>query len=158
MGVELRQIGSVVVLVGRGSLTMADANAAMALFGSAYASGAPYAVLIDGRGLSVPPADVRRRLSESPGKPDEIAADRGRHVAILIDHAVLRGALTALQWFLPKVLTIHLAKTAVEAAAYLQTVGHPRAGADVESFGSFVRKIDAAWVKGSADGVLPSGL
>jgi hypothetical protein len=158
MSVELRQIGSVVVLVGRGSLAMGDANAAMALFGAAYASGAPYAVLIDGRGLSVPPADVRRRLSESPGKPDEIAADRGRHVAVVIDHAVLRGALTALQWFLPKVLTIHLAKTGADAAAHLQSVGHPRAAADGDALGSFARETDAAWLRGSTGADLRPGL
>ena len=58
--------------------------------------------------------------------------------------------------FLPKVLIIHLAKTAVAAATHVQAVGHPR-GADVESFGSVVRKIDAAWVKGSAAGGPQSG-
>lgn len=158
MSAELQQIGSVVVMVGRGSLTMDDANAAMALFGAAYKSGAPYAVLIDGRGLSVPPADVRRRLSESPGKPDEIAADRGRHVAVVIDHAVLRGALTALQWFLPKVLTIHLAKTAADAAAHLQSVGHPRVAGDGDALGIFARGTDDAWLRGSTGVGLRPGL
>ena len=149
MTADLRQIGSVVVVVGRGSLTMGDANAIMAMFGAAYAHGTPYAVLMDGRGLSVPPPDVRRRLGESPGKPEEIAADRGRHVAVVIDHALLRGALTALQWFLPRVLSIHVAKTASDAAAHLQSVGHPRSGSDGPPLAAFVRQIDDAWLRES---------
>ena len=145
MSVELRRVGSVVVVTARGVLSMHDANAIMDLFVVTKSSGTPYAVLMDARGLAVPTADVRRRLGEGQGKPDEIAADRGRHVAVVLDNPLLRATLTSLRWFLPKILNIQLTTTAVEAATHLVGMGHPQLPGDEGRLMTLARQTDRGW-------------
>jgi hypothetical protein len=145
MSVELQRVGSVVVVEARGVLSMHDANAIMDLIGATQRSGTNYAVLMDARGLAVPTADVRRRLIEGQGKPDEIAADRGRHVAIVLNNILLRATLTSLRWFLPKILSIQLSTTAVEAATHLVGMGHPQLPGDEERLMTLASQTDRAW-------------
>ena len=145
MSVELRRGGSVVVAVARGVLTMHDADALMDLIGATQRSGSPYAVLMDARGLAVPTADVRRRLGEESGRPEEIAADRGRQVAVVLDNPLLRATLTSLRWFLPKIVSIQLTTTAVEAASHLAGMGHPQLPSDEGSLMTLARQTDHGW-------------
>ncbi len=143
MSVQTHRFGSVVVIVAREALNIADANVMMELFHTAYSSGAPYAVLLDARGLSVPPPDVRRRLSESPGKEDEISTDRGQHIVVVIDSPVLRGAMTAIQWFLPKSVRLQTAKTAADGVKALASVGHPKDHRDLAALNAQIEATDA---------------
>jgi hypothetical protein len=143
--ITLKQVGSVVVIVAREELSMGDADQMMATLDEAYRSGRPYAVLIDGRGVAAPSADVRRRLGESPGKAEEIAADRGKYTVAVIDSTVLRGVMTAIQWFLPKAVRLRAVSTAVEAFGILREVDHPKGPEDVAALTVLVDAIDADW-------------
>ncbi len=145
MSVELRRVGSVVVVVARDVLSVHDANAIMDLVAATQRSGTPYAVLMDGRGLAVLTADVRRRLGEGQGKPEEIAADRGRHVAVVLDNPLLRATLTSLRWFLPKSVSIEVTKTATEAATHLVGMGHPQLPGDEGRLMTLARQTDRGW-------------
>jgi hypothetical protein len=146
VSIELKRLGSVVTVVMRGTLSVHEATALIDLMKSTYAEQVPFALLVDARGLSVPTADVRRGLSGNHRDTAELAADRGRHVAVVIDSGLVRGALTALMWFMPKNVAIHPVKTATEAMAHLQSVGHPNGPADVSAVQAFARQTDAAWL------------
>ena len=143
MTVAIQRVGSVVVVIARGELSMADADEVMSCFDEAYRSGQRYAVLLDGRGVASPTPDVRRRLSESPGTAEEIAADRGQHTVVILDSSILRGVLTAIRWFLPKAVQLRAASDAAEACVLLGKVGHPRSAADVATLTALAQTIDA---------------
>lgn len=149
MSVELQRVGSVVVVVARGVLSMHNANAIMDLIGATQRAGTPYAVLMDARGLAVITTDILRRLIEGQGKPDEIAADRGRHVAVVLDNSLLRATLTSMRWFLPKILSIQLSTTAVEAATHLVGMGHPQLPGDEGRLMTLARQTDRGWCQTS---------
>jgi len=146
VSIELKRLGSVVTVVMRGTLSIDDATALIELMKSTYAEQVAFALIVDARGVSVPTADVRRRLSENPRKAEELADDRGRHVAVVLNSGLVRGALTALMWFMPKNVAIHPVKTAAEALVHLQSVGHPNVPNDAATVQAFARQTDAAWL------------
>jgi hypothetical protein len=146
VSIELKRLGSVVTVVMRGTLSIDDATALIDLMKSTYAEQVPFALIVDARGMSVPTTDVRRRLSDNHRDAAELAADRGRHVAVVISSALVRGALTALMWFMPKNVAIHAVKTTAEAMVHLQSVGHPNAPADVPAVQAFARQTDSDWL------------
>lgn len=141
------EIGSVLVIVGEDEISLEDADGLMNLIHGVWSSGRRYSVFLDARGVSPPSARVRRRLGDQIGTDDDVRQDRGQHVSLVLTSKVLRGVLTAIQWFLPRAVKIASWASAVDAVDHLSAVGHPRDIDDRERLRAIAAALDDRWAR-----------
>jgi hypothetical protein len=82
------------------------------------ATGRAYMVVSEARGVAVPSAKVRQILGSS-GSDEAAAKNQGRVSAVLLDNALMRGALISVSWFLTRT-TLKPFETAKAALPYLE--------------------------------------
>jgi hypothetical protein len=124
-------------------VTVADAEAIVQRFLEIKDQRRPYLVVSEARGVAVPSARVRQILGSS-NSPEAHAMNQGRASAIIVDSALLRGAIISVSWFLTHTIMKPF-ETAKAALPFLEQQATEQKIRLTEADRACVRMLDDLW-------------
>lgn len=99
----------------------------------------PYVTLTDGRGAPSPNASQRKLAAELIAREAERTKRWSVANAVVIDSALLRGVITAIEWAAPSPVPMKSFASLEEAAAWLDARYRERTGAPLPKVASALR-------------------